>query len=62
MKNNNNEYKPELIESNLNEEEILNEIKDIDEFEIKYFLFKILYNKYTLFLSLIYCKKETIHY
>ena len=42
MKNNNNEYKPELIELNLNEEEILNEIKDIDEFEIKYFLFKIL--------------------
>lgn len=42
MKNNNNEYKPELIESNLNEEEILNEIKDIDEFEIKYLLFKIL--------------------
>ena len=42
MKNNNNEYKPELIELNLNEEEILNEIKDIDEFEIKYSLFKIL--------------------
>ena len=42
MKNNNNEYKPELIELNLNEEEILNEIKDIDEFEIKYFLFEIL--------------------
>ena len=50
MKNNNNEYKPELIELNLNEEEILNEIKDIDEFEIKYFLFKILIYFYLLFI------------
>jgi len=29
-----------LIELNLNEEEILNKIKDIDEFEIKYFYLK----------------------
>ena len=49
-----------MIELNLNEEEILNEIKDIDEFEIKYFLFEILINIYCFYHWFIVKRKPFI--